>query len=84
MVAQHFFVDMMHVAAGFNIIGTPHPVPPSPVLTAYTFTPMSGLRRVKAPLHPISLFPDPPAPGSLEVLEGRALVGVGGQWGIQN
>lgn len=24
MVAQHFSVDKMHVAAGFNIISTPH------------------------------------------------------------
>lgn len=82
MAAQRSSVNTMHVAAAeYNQCPSPH----LPGLTAYSPAPTSGFSRAYVPLHPISLFLNPsPSSSVLGSLWGGALVGVGGQWGIQN
>lgn len=81
MVAQRFSVDKVHVAAGFNIISSPHPVSPSS-LPPHPHPGAASAER-SAPLTP---FPCPLIPQLLGPWRPRGwvLVGVGGQWGIQN
>lgn len=67
---------MMHVAAGFNVMGTPHPVSPfSPPTHPYPGVALEEWRPHFTPI-PCSLTPQPWVLGSLK---GKVLVGVGGQ-----
>lgn len=80
MVAQHFSVDKMHVAAGY-IISTPAFSPHPHHLLIHTH---GRLQQHKGHPSPISLSLDPPAPWPLEGWGRRAFVVLAGQWGIQN
>lgn len=81
MVAQHFSVDKMHVAAGFNIISTPHLFSSSsPPAHPY---PWAASAAQRSPLTPFLCPLIPQLPGHWKA-GGRAFVVVAGQWGIQN
>lgn len=82
MVAQHFSVDKMHVAAGFNIISTPHLFSSSsPPAHPYPWVASAAQRS------PLTPFLCPLIPQLLLghwKARGWAFVVVGGQRGIQN